>query len=76
MPNPSYPSFAKSSRMQGSVKLLIRVSATGGIDSTTVIGTSGFSALDDYVANAVRRSWRLNPGPAGSYTKTFTFQLR
>jgi periplasmic protein TonB len=76
MPSPAYPSFARSARMEGSVGLRISVSPSGSVDGVSVTVTSGYSALDDFVASYVRRSWKLKPGPAGSYTKTFTFRMR
>jgi periplasmic protein TonB len=75
MPSPAYPSFARSGGMAGSVRLEIGISPEGSVTQVRVVGTSGFSALDEYVAQYVRRTWRLRAGPAASYLKTFTFRL-
>lgn len=75
-PQPSYPDFARSSGMQGTVRLSISVGPSGAVESVSVIGSTGFSALDEYAASHVRRNWRWPAGTAHRYTLPLTFRLR
>ena len=75
-PSPPYPSFARSSGMQGTVRLSISVGASGAVESVTVMGSTGFSNLDEYAASWVRRNWRWPGGSAKRYSLPLTFKLR
>ena len=75
-PQPSYPDFARSSGMQGTVRLSISVGPSGAVESVSVIGSTGFSSLDEYAASHVRRNWRWPAGTAHRYTLPLTFRLR
>jgi len=75
-PSPPYPAFARSGGMQGTVRLSISVGASGAVESVTVMGSTGFSALDSYAASWVRRNWRWPGGSANRYTLPLTFRLR
>ena len=75
-PAPPYPSFAKSARMQGTVRLRLSVGAGGNVESATVLSGTGFSALDEYAASWVRRNWRFKAGPVASYTLPLSFKLK
>lgn len=75
-PSPPYPSFARSGGMQGTVRLSISVGASGAVESVTVMGSTGFSALDEYAASWVRRNWRWPGGSAKRYSLPLTFRLR
>ena len=75
-PAPPYPSFAKSARMQGTVRLRLSVGAGGNVESATVLSGTGFSVLDEYAANWVRRNWRFKAGPVASYTLPLSFKLK
>ncbi len=75
-PQPSYPDFARSSGMQGTVRLSISVGPSGAVDGVSVISSTGFSALDEYAASHVRRNWRWPAGAAHRYTLPLTFRLR
>ncbi len=75
-PSPPYPSFARSGGMQGTVRLSINVGASGAVESVTVMGSTGFSALDEYAASWVRRNWRWPGGSAKRYSLPLTFKLR
>lgn len=75
-PQPAYPDFARSAGMQGTVRLSISVGPSGAVDGVSVIGSTGFSALDDYAASWVRRNWRWPTGAAHRYTLPLTFRLR
>ncbi len=74
-PQPSYPEFARSAGMQGTVRLSISVGASGGVEGVSVISSTGFSALDDYAASHVRRNWHFPPGTAHRYSLPLTFRL-
>jgi protein TonB len=76
-PAPPYPSFAKSQNMQGTVRLSLSVGASGAVEGATVISSTGFSALDSYAANWVRRNWRFPATGTGKrYTLPLSFRLR
>lgn len=75
-PSPPYPSFARGAGMQGTVRLSISVGPSGAVESVTVMGSTGFSALDEYAASWVRRNWRWPGGSANRYTLPLTFKLR
>lgn len=75
-PAPPYPSFARSAGMQGTVRLSISVGPSGAVDGVSIIGSTGFSALDEHAAAWVRRNWRWPGGSAKRYTLPLTFKLR
>jgi TonB family protein len=71
-PKPPYPSFARSARMTGTVKLRIVGNMTGHVEQVSVVSTCGFSALDEYTANYVRKYW--HPG-AGVKIQPISYRL-
>jgi TonB family protein len=74
-PKPPYPDFAASAGMHGIVRLKISVGPTGAIESVSVIGTSGYSALDESASSWVRKRWRAPAtGVARSYNQPFNFK--
>lgn len=75
-PAPPYPSFARSSGMQGTVRLSISVGPSGAVEGVTVSSSTGYSALDSYAVSWVRRNWRWPGGAASRYTLPLTFRLR
>lgn len=76
-PAPPYPSFAKSQNMQGTVRLSLSVGPSGAVEGATVVSSTGFSALDSYAANWVRRNWRFPATGTGKrYTLPLSFRLR
>ena len=75
-PQPSYPDFARSSGMQGTVRLSISVGPSGSVEGVSVIGSTGFSSLDEYAASWVRRNWHWPAGTSHRYTLPLTFRLR
>lgn len=76
-PAPPYPSFAKSQNMQGTVRLSLSIGPSGAVEGATVISSTGFSALDSYAANWVRRNWRFPATGTGKrYTLPLSFRLR
>jgi TonB family protein len=75
-PQPSYPDFARSAGMQGTVRLSISVGPSGMVEGVSVVGSTGFSSLDEYAASWVRRNWQWPGGAAHRYTLPLTFRLR
>ncbi len=75
-PQPGYPDFARSAGMQGTVRLSISVGPSGAVEGVSVIGSTGFSSLDEYAASWVRRNWRWPAGTSKRYTLPLTFRLR
>lgn len=75
-PAPPYPSFARSSGMQGTVRLSISVGASGAVEGVSVTSSTGYSALDSYAVSWVRRNWRWPGGASNRYTLPLTFRLR
>ncbi len=76
-PAPPYPSFARARSMQGTVRLSISVGPSGAVEGASVIGSTGFSELDNYAAGWVRRNWRFPAtGEGKRYTLPLKFQLR
>jgi TonB family protein len=75
-PQPSYPSYARSRGMQGTVTLTISVASNGSVTSTRVSGSSGHSTLDQHAASWVRRYWKFPGGAAKTYRVPIVFRLR
>ncbi len=75
-PEPSYPASARSSRVQGTVRLLITVEASGLPSSVDVTSSSGSSVLDGSASDHIRRRWRWPSGPVRRYIVPIRFQLR
>ncbi|AXQ29239.1 energy transducer TonB [Solimonas sp. K1W22B-7] len=63
-PPPAYPQRSRQLGEEGTVKLLVNVSATGSVLSVSVQQSSGFPRLDEAAKMAVRR-WRFTPSKRG-----------
>lgn len=63
-PNPAYPSMSKRLREEGTVALLVRVSAKGEALNVQVSRTSGYARLDDAAVRAVKQ-WKFKPSRRG-----------
>jgi periplasmic protein TonB len=63
-PFPPYPSTSRRMREEGTVALLVRVSATGDAVDVQVSKSSGYSRLDEAAVRAVRR-WKFKPSKRG-----------
>ncbi|KMS54786.1 TonB family protein [Novosphingobium barchaimii LL02] len=61
---PTYPTEARRSHEQGTVKLLVLVGADGTVRDIQVAGSSGSQRLDRAALQAVKR-WRWSPTIAG-----------
>ncbi|WP_051361786.1 energy transducer TonB [Solimonas soli] len=64
-PGPKYPQMSMKLREQGTVMLLVLVSAEGRADKVTVESSSGHSRLDDAAIDVVKRYWRFVPAKQG-----------
>lgn len=65
-PDPPYPASARAAKVQGSVRLLVTVEASGIPSAVEVTSSSGSGALDSAARDTVSRRWRW---PAGSVRK-------
>lgn len=72
---PVYPVFAREKGYEGKVKIRAYFDQDGAITKVDVVDSSGIKMLDDTVKNTAE-SWRLSPGSAGSFEKTFEFKLK
>ncbi len=63
-PEPPYPALARRRRQEGTVLLLVTVTAQGRASTVRVHTTSGFPGLDQAAANAVR-TWEFEPARDG-----------
>ena len=75
-PQPSYPSYARSRGMEGTVTVTISVASDGSVTSTRVSGSSGHSTLDQHAASWVRRYWKFPGGTSKTYRVPIVFRLR
>lgn len=75
-PQPSYPSYARSRGMEGTVTVTIYVASDGSVTSTKVSGSSGHSTLDQHAASWVRRYWKFPGGASKTFRVPIVFRLR
>lgn len=71
---PLYPPLARQKGLEGKVKLRAYYNIEGIITQIEVLETSGTKMLDESAKKALA-SWKLKPGEAGSFEKTFQFKL-
>ena len=71
---PAYPIEAARQHMQGTVTLLIHVSAEGRPQDVTIANSSGAESLDRAARNAVRR-WRFTPAQNQGAPVPFDYSL-
>ena len=64
-PAPAYPSQSRRLKEEGTVLLLVRVSAEGAPLSVEIRTSSGFERLDEAGLQAVRQ-WRFVPAKRGN----------
>lgn len=63
-PKPKYPGIATSRGWEGTVRLLVKVSAEGDAEEVTVQRSSGYDALDESAIEAVEK-WKFIPAKRG-----------
>ncbi len=64
-PAPLYPPMSKRLREQGTVFVLVLVSAAGHADEVRVDKSSGYSRLDDAAVDVIKNGWRFVPAKQG-----------
>jgi TonB family protein len=69
-PELPYPSIAKETGEQGTVKLLLGGDAAGNIISVEVKESSGFPILDHATMDFIKRHWRLPAGEGNRFFET------
>lgn len=75
-PRPAYPGFAKARRLQGKVGLSIQFGENGRPTSVQVYQSSGYSDLDTYTVNHIKRTWKAGTANHPAVRAPFDFQLR
>lgn len=63
-PKPKYPGIATSRGWEGTVRLLVKVSAEGDSEEVTVQRSSGYDVLDEAAVEAVEK-WKFIPAKRG-----------
>jgi protein TonB len=63
-PKPKYPGIATSRGWEGTVRLLVKVSAAGDSEEVTVQRSSGYDVLDEAAVEAVEK-WKFIPAKRG-----------
>jgi protein TonB len=63
-PKPKYPGIATSRGWEGTVRLLVKVSAEGDSEEVTVQRSSGYDVLDEAAVEAVEK-WKFIPAKQG-----------
>lgn len=63
-PKPEYPAAAKQRGWEGTVRLRVKVSASGAAEQVDIQQSSGYDLLDDAALEAVRQ-WRFVPAKRG-----------
>lgn len=64
-PKPKYPGIATSRGWEGTVRLLVKVSAAGDSEEVTVQRSSGYDVLDEAAIEAVEK-WKFIPAKRGN----------
>lgn len=74
-PLPEMPRWLERTGEEVRVSVHFRINTGGGVESMEILSSSGYSALDDRVLQAVRR-WRYEPGEgAEDHVVLFKFEL-
>jgi len=77
-PQPPYPKIALEQGEQGSVELLMRADAAGGIVSVEIQSSSGSSILDRATLDFIKRHWTLPSGASSNqlFETRITYKLQ
>lgn len=75
-PSPSYPASARSSGLQGVVRLLVVVEPSGLPGSVSIETSSGHTVLDNAASDHLRRRWRWPAGDVRRYIVPVRFVLQ
>jgi protein TonB len=75
-PAPPYPAFAKTKRLQGTVVVAVSFGPDGRPSQVLVSRSCGYSDLDRYASDFIRRNWKSSGGIAGTVRQPIQFVLR
>lgn len=75
-PDPTYPASARAAKVQGSVRLLVTVEASGIPSAVEVTSSSGSSALDNAARDTISRRWRWPAGAVRKFIVPIRFVLQ
>lgn len=75
-PAPSYPSAARSARIDGTVVLLVTVESSGVPSSVEIRTSSGHTLLDTAARDHLRRNWRWPSGESRLFIVPIKFVLQ
>lgn len=75
-PAPGYPSSARSARLEGTVKLLVTVEASGVPTAVAIDSSSGHTILDTAARDHIRRNWRWPSGETRIFIVPIKFVLK
>jgi protein TonB len=75
-PSPFYPASARSAGLQGSLRLLVTVEASGLPGAVSVSSSSGHAILDSAARDHVQRRWRWPSGEVRRYIVPIRFVLQ
>jgi TonB family protein len=75
-PSPSYPSAARSARLEGTVVLLVTVESSGTPSSVEIRTSSGHVMLDNAARDHLRRNWRWPSGESRLFLVPIKFVLK
>jgi protein TonB len=75
-PSPSYPSAARSARLEGTVVLLVTVESSGTPSSVEIRTSSGHTVLDNAARDHLRRNWRWPSGESRLFVVPIKFVLK
>ena len=75
-PAPGYPSAARSARLEGTVKLLVTVEASGVPTAVAIDSSSGHTLLDTAARDHIRRNWRWPSGETRLFIVPIKFVLK
>ena len=75
-PSPSYPSAARSARIDGTVVLLVTVESSGVPSSVEIRTSSGHTLLDTAARDHLRRNWRWPSGESRLFIVPIKFVLQ
>jgi len=75
-PDPPYPASARAAKVQGSVRLLVTVEASGIPSAVEVTSSSGSGALDSAARDTISRRWRWPAGAVRKFIVPIRFVLQ
>lgn len=74
-PEPPYPELARRRNYQGNLVVYIEVDTQGAITKAELKETCGYSMLDEYCVNWIKKKYVFPPGEVRRHFCPFTFKL-